>query len=559
MTTLLGLASCIGGLITYIHKTYFNPTPIIHHGGYKCIKLLACFSIPVTLLRWDDYSTRPVRFKAQYRRLYVLSEAGSVKHRHLPNTGLVLRLTKLKDSITKFGPTRDSNPGSPDVQSYMIATTPPTQLLVVPILSDEMRQSTVLLLLAVFIAYTHSAPQFISFNDGKLGVNFGGYHAGVGIGGLLGGSGGAGGLYAEAGTPHGQSARAGLGGGVSENGGAAGGLYAGATAGGKIKASAGLAGGVGAEHSGGVGYASAQAGNNYAATGMGGESSLGGSSEFSFTGTKNIVIPVHSVEVKPTEKKIHAEFNVDAFNEVQPLARAPKVETEVKTHIEKKIVHENVQPVVVKEVYVQPQTKVVEKEVIRTHYKPRRHHFRKTAFVGGYVGGQGDIGAPVVYKTVEPQIEKRIDVAASSSVNAGAGAAVEGHVNGGVNSGHVYTKHVTYQKSPSFFEDIFNIPISTLKAVGSFLGNTAANTNISVQKSATVQAESESKSLKHDPSSSSVSSSAHVSVETPTASKFIEDIFAIPINTLGAVNQFLQNNVGRKTVQVETGVLTKEE
>lgn len=30
------------------------------------------------------------------------------------------------------------------------------------------------------------APQFITFSDGKLGVNFGGYHAGVGLGGLLG-------------------------------------------------------------------------------------------------------------------------------------------------------------------------------------------------------------------------------------------------------------------------------------------------------------------------------------------------------------------------------------
>lgn len=30
------------------------------------------------------------------------------------------------------------------------------------------------------------APQFITFNDGKLGVNFGGYHAAVGLGGLLG-------------------------------------------------------------------------------------------------------------------------------------------------------------------------------------------------------------------------------------------------------------------------------------------------------------------------------------------------------------------------------------
>ncbi|CAH0715700.1 unnamed protein product, partial [Brenthis ino] len=33
-------------------------------------------SIPITLiLRWDDHSTRPVRVKAQDRRLYVLSEA----------------------------------------------------------------------------------------------------------------------------------------------------------------------------------------------------------------------------------------------------------------------------------------------------------------------------------------------------------------------------------------------------------------------------------------------------------------------------------------------------
>ncbi|CAH0724434.1 unnamed protein product, partial [Brenthis ino] len=32
-------------------------------------------SIPVTLiLRWDDHSTRPVKVKAQDRRLYVLSE-----------------------------------------------------------------------------------------------------------------------------------------------------------------------------------------------------------------------------------------------------------------------------------------------------------------------------------------------------------------------------------------------------------------------------------------------------------------------------------------------------
>lgn len=167
-------------------------------------------------------------------------------------------------------------------------------------------------------------------------------------------------------------------------------------------------------------------------------------------------------------------------------------------------------------------TKVVHKEIIRTHHKPRRHHFRKTAFLGGYIGGQGDIVGPTVYKSVEPQIQKRIDVGAESSFDAGAeasvnaGAAVGGYNAGGVGSSHTYTKKITYQKSPTFFADIFNvsfflnlyariyfylylrlsipmvislqIPISTLRAVGNFLGNTAAHTNISVQKSASVHA-----------------------------------------------------------------------
>nr|XP_026496296.1 uncharacterized protein LOC113400842 isoform X1 [Vanessa tameamea]XP_026496297.1 uncharacterized protein LOC113400842 isoform X1 [Vanessa tameamea] len=469
-----------------------------------------------------------------------------------------------------------------------------------------MGRSITFMLLAVFVSYANSAPQFITFKEGKLGVNFGGYHAGVGLGGLLGG-GAAGGLYAEAGTPHGQSARAGLGGVASENGGTSGGLYAGATAGGNIKASAGLAGGVNSENAAGAGYASAQAGNHYAASGMAGESSAGGTSEILFSGTQDVV-PLHPVQVKPVHKKIHTEFNFDSLNEVQPLPKAPEVHTEVKTEIEKKVIHENVQPVIVKEVsnvwnpvsgtsqginliddfqvfinsifnvaftaginqqsrlvpqlfidyplsqvYVEPKTKVVEKEIVHTHYKPRRHHFRKTAFLGGYIGGQGDIVGPTVYKNVEPQIQKRIDVEAESSGNAG--AAVEGGFNGGAGGSHVYTKQVTFQRNPNFFADIFNIPISTLKAVGNFLGNTAANTNISVQKSATVQAESDTKSLSNDPplssSSSSSSSSAHVSVETPTASKFFDDILAIPINTLGAVNKFLENNVAnRKTVQV---------
>lgn len=54
--------------------------------------------------------------------------------------------------------------------------------------------------------------QLLSFKDGKIGVNFGGYHAEAGLGGLLTGNAAHGGLSASAGTPFGQQAGAGIGG-----------------------------------------------------------------------------------------------------------------------------------------------------------------------------------------------------------------------------------------------------------------------------------------------------------------------------------------------------------
>ncbi|XP_072932644.1 uncharacterized protein [Epargyreus clarus] len=403
-----------------------------------------------------------------------------------------------------------------------------------------MKYFTSLFLIAVLAAQVYAQPQFITFQDGKLGVNFGGYHAGVGIGGLLGGTGTSGGLYAEAGTPYGQSAKAGLGGSVDEKGGASGGLFAGATAGGNVKASAGLGGGVNAARSAGGGFASAQAGDHFASSGLAGETSEQGSGGILHTSTND----VQPLEVKPISGNVQGDFNIEATNEIKPLEFVPlnSGKSEVQTKVE---VKGDIQPpVIVKEVYVEPQPQVVEKHIIHTHYKPRRQHFRKTAYVGGYIGGEGDVAPPVIYKT-EPAIQKRIDVGAEASANAG--ASVGGDVHG---TGQVYTKQITYQKNPTLFQDIFNIPIQTLRAVGNLLSNTAANTNISVQKSASVQAETDSESAKHEPSSVS-SSSAHISVETPSASKLIDDIFAIPINTLGAVNKFLQNNVPtRKNVQI---------
>lgn len=84
---------------------------------------------------------------------------------------------------------------------------------------------------------------FLQFTDGGIRVNFGGYHAEAGLGGLLRGA-GTGGLHASVGTPWGAHAGAGLGGQVGANDGTlGGGLYARAGLGrGRPEAAAGLGG-----------------------------------------------------------------------------------------------------------------------------------------------------------------------------------------------------------------------------------------------------------------------------------------------------------------------------
>ncbi|XP_018401637.1 PREDICTED: uncharacterized protein LOC108778839 [Cyphomyrmex costatus] len=109
-------------------------------------------------------------------------------------------------------------------------------------------------LLIIFVALVNGMPQrddtakeksdslpFLQFTDGGIRVNFGGYHAAAGLGGLLRGTGG--GLFASAGTPWGAHAGAGLGGKLGADGNLGGGLYARAGAGnGGPEAAAGLGG-----------------------------------------------------------------------------------------------------------------------------------------------------------------------------------------------------------------------------------------------------------------------------------------------------------------------------
>ncbi|XP_026733617.1 uncharacterized protein LOC113497966 isoform X2 [Trichoplusia ni] len=336
-----------------------------------------------------------------------------------------------------------------------------------------MGQST-LIIFAVLVVQAYSAPQFITFTDGKLGVNFAGYHAGVGIGGQGGSGKAGGGLFAEAGTPFGQGARAGLGGAVDSES-SIGGLFAGATAGGGVKSEASLGGAVSSGKAVGGGHASAQAGPHSSTAFLEGDSGSSGGADFSFVAHKSIGSAIKPVEVEQkVHKKVHSEVKIDAFNEIAPVANAG-----VDAHADAGFnvnananAHAHAQPaVIVKEVNVAPT------EVIIRKHKPHRHHVHKTVYLGGYVGAGGEAGAPVV-KT-QP-IEKRIDVGVQSGAN--------------VNVEHeapkvTYNKEVvvTHNRPSTFFQDIFNIPISTLKAVSGFLTNTAGNTNISIQKTGAVK------------------------------------------------------------------------
>lgn len=58
----------------------------------------------------------------------------------------------------------------------------------------------------------------MQFTNGGVRLNFGGYHAEAGLGGLLGGGKGGGGLHVSAGTSDGAHASAGLGGLLGDNG-----------------------------------------------------------------------------------------------------------------------------------------------------------------------------------------------------------------------------------------------------------------------------------------------------------------------------------------------------
>ncbi|XP_065077241.1 merozoite surface protein 2 isoform X3 [Ochlerotatus camptorhynchus] len=253
------------------------------------------------------------------------------------------------------------------------------------------------------------APQWLTFKDGKFGVNFGGYHAEAGLGGILTGNTAHGGLSASAGTPHGQQAGAGLGGLLGGNDRTAGGGYAGATAGNGVGASAAFGGGL--ENAGGAG-------------GLGAEAHAPGvSKKVVKIGQTNGAAPHSEIvlehEVPPAPQAIRTRFN-DEFD------------SKLKTKTVLKEVHTDLQaPPVHQPSSYNTHTKTVYKKKFISH--PHKAHLSTRFDSNGHSGGS------------------------------------------------TYTA-VGATQNTNFWNDIFNIPISTLTAVNQFLNNKSGSGTIHVNK-----------------------------------------------------------------------------
>ncbi|XP_055626808.1 uncharacterized protein LOC129768893 isoform X2 [Toxorhynchites rutilus septentrionalis] len=262
------------------------------------------------------------------------------------------------------------------------------------------RKTLVAIVLALTqIASITAAPQFLTFKDGKIGVNFGGYHAEAGLGGLLTGNAAHGGLSASAGTPFGQQAGAGLGGLLDGNARSAGGAYAGASAGHGVGASAAIGGSL--DDAGGAGGTGAEA----HAPGVHKKVVKLGQTNGAAPPSETILVSEVSPQHHPVNTKKHVIKEIHTDLET-PLQADQPDHTVTKTVYKKKFV---------------------------SH--PHKVHVKTRFDSNGHTGG-------------------------STITSTSSGATI----------------------GPNFWNDIFNIPISTLTAVNQFLNNKSGSGNLQVRK-----------------------------------------------------------------------------
>ncbi|XP_048525629.1 homeotic protein female sterile isoform X1 [Dendroctonus ponderosae] len=356
-------------------------------------------------------------------------------------------------------------------------------------------------------------PPLLSFKDGNVGVNFLGFKASAGLGGLLRGDGSQGGLHASAETPFGQKAHAGLGGMTDANGRSLGGLYAGATAGGGVGASAGLGGMTGAEGSVGRSYAASSAGGGRTVIKerFSSAPSAGGIS----------VMASEEVHVQKIPKSV-STFNVEVGKDIQAPAPASQISTELlktendhpvgkTTYVERTIIPNYVEKTIQVPSYVEKTIRVptyVEKTV-KVPTTPTvvekevevPQHVKTVSKTKQIVVGEEASGAPFVtvvktkskiHRRPWSHLRKRIDYTTGELPSSGgvviarpdpalANVNYRSEYNGGPKA--VSTTTIRKQYNGDLIRDIFNIPISTLGAVSNLVGNLAAGGSLAVSKS----------------------------------------------------------------------------
>ncbi|XP_050299872.1 uncharacterized protein LOC126738542 isoform X2 [Anthonomus grandis grandis] len=341
-------------------------------------------------------------------------------------------------------------------------------------------------------------PPLLTFKNGNIGVNFLGFKASAGLGGLLIGDMSHGGLHAEAETPFGQRADAGLGGKVDGHGRSVGVLYSKATAGGKVGAVAGLYGTVDANESARRSYADASA----YGVGKTFKERVGSPA----VATRGLAKPESTKKIEMVKEVSSAtsKINIEIQQEegVAPPLSIKKTHIErtwtsdfigktiqVPSYVEKTI---KVPTIVEKKMKVSTPPSIIEKEVnipqhvIKTQQIVKEHNIPDTPTV------------PIARtKTVISRrpwlnLRKRIDEKpyyGDVVANADSSRNIAASSGFGYESAYKPVPPVTYtttarkQFNGNLIKDILTIPIATLEAVGNLFGNFAEENHGSVSVS----------------------------------------------------------------------------
>ncbi|XP_011315379.1 uncharacterized protein [Fopius arisanus] len=292
---------------------------------------------------------------------------------------------------------------------------------------------------------------FLQFKNGGVRVNFAGYHAEAGLGGLLGGSGTRGGLYAGVGTPFGPHASAELGGALGGDK-AAGGLRTRAGLGnGLPEAAAGLGGNLDGSNVGGNGgrlYAGASNGLNTRII------------------TKDIGIPpIDQSNIQVIPKKATISQTATASGEGTP--EVGVIRREINTEDERANAVEPISVAVVNDAphYAYPSRRCRRKRLC-TNFA------MKTLSQQQYSGNvlNPDLG---LERPVPGLVAGIVERSAGSDISAGASTGVSTDATSykGVAMAPAGTPILSPPGKRTLFDDIFNIPIATLTAVNQLLNS----------------------------------------------------------------------------------------